>query len=135
MTHIISTIVPESLRMSTVDKLFGLAYVTQLEPTVFSFAGALAPAYQGAYWDFYTLSNGGFYMAPRLDESFTIECDGFDVQLTADALGIAACLYAYSHLSMEAKGPIVESYTDQYHWVREFALGHTDAGAIMQVID
>lgn len=136
MTHIISTIVPERLRMSTVDKLFGLAYVTQLEPTVFAFAGALAPAYQGAYWDFYTLSNGGFYMAPRLDESFTIECDnGFDGQLSADALGIVACLYAYSHLSMEAKGPIVEVYSEQYHWLREFALGPAEAGAIMQVID
>jgi len=136
MTHIISTIVPESLRMSTVDKAFGLAYVTQLEPTVFSFAGALAPAYQGAYWDFYTLSNGGFYMAPRLDESFTIESDnGFNGRLSADALGIAACLYSFSHLSMEAKGQIVETYTEQYHWLREFALGHADAGAIMRVID
>ena len=136
MTPIISTIVPEQQRMSTVDKFLGIAYVTQLEPTVFSFAGALAPAYQGAYWDFYTLSNGGFYMAPRLDESFTIECDdGFAGQLTADALGIAACLYAYSHLSMEAKGPIVEVYTEHYHWLREFALGHAEAGAIMRVID
>ena len=122
--------------MSTVDKLFGLAYVTQLEPTVFSFAGALAPAYQGAYWDFYTLSNGGFYMAPRLDESFTIECDnGFDERLSSDALGIAACLYSYSHLSMEAKGPIVETYTDQYHCLREYALEHAEGGALMRVID
>ncbi|MFO1263986.1 MAG: antirestriction protein [Rhodoferax sp.] len=136
MAHIISTIVPESLRMSTVDGLFALAYSVQLEPTVFSFASALAPDYQGAYWDFYTLSNGGFYMAPRLEEAFAIECDnGFDGQLSADALGIAACLYSYSHLSMEAKGPIVEVYTEHYHWLREFALDHSEAGAIMQVID
>jgi hypothetical protein len=69
-THsIINTIVPESERMNIVDGLYGMAYMLKLEPAVFSIAEALAEEYTGGYWDFYDLSNGGFYMAPAMTQS------------------------------------------------------------------
>ena len=43
----------------------------------------------------YQLSNGGFYMAPAADRLFHVICKNqFEGDLTADALGITACLYA-----------------------------------------
>ena len=32
----------------------------------------MAESYKGAYWEFFTLSNGGFYMAPAGDEVFHV---------------------------------------------------------------
>jgi hypothetical protein len=103
--HVTRQIVPEASRMDTVDKLFGLQYVLKLEPLVFQFAENLAESYDYGYWAFYCLDSGGFYMAPLGDASgtdivYNVSCpNGFDGQMTADALGIVACLYAYSHLS------------------------------------
>jgi hypothetical protein len=45
-----------------VDKLFGIVYVLKLEPTVFNMACMLAAEYDGTYWQFFTLSKGGFFM-------------------------------------------------------------------------
>lgn len=130
-----STLVPESERMSVVDTLFGVRYVTLLEPTVFSMAGMLAAAYDGAFWEFYTLSNGGFYMAPRGDDIFDVSCDnGFDGKLSASGLGIASCLYAYSHLSFGGDA-FADLCATQYHLLREHAFEHPEALEIMRAID
>jgi len=66
--------------------------VIQLPPCTFQWH--LAHEYKGGYWDFYTLSNGGFYMALNSDASFDVICDNqYRGNLSADALGITACLY------------------------------------------
>lgn len=134
-TSIISTIVPESERMAVVDRLFGIQYVTLLEPTVFAMAEHLSSQYNGGYWQFQTLSNRGFYMAPRLDTIFDVSCEnGFEGKLSADALGIAACLFSYSHLSFGG-GTFAETCAKQYHLLREFLVEHAEARLILQATD
>jgi hypothetical protein len=139
-------LVPEAERMAFVDQLFGTGYVLKLEPTVFGFAERLANAYRGGYWEFYELSNGGFYMAPRvstgdgLDGAFHVSCDnGFEGQLSADALGITACLYAYSHLSFGDGVPGTRRFTqvcaDQYHLLRVYMFGHPEVAEILGAVD
>ena len=54
--------------------------------------------------------------------------------MSADALGITACLYAYSHLSF-AQNSFGELCAQHYHWLREYALDHSEAGAIFAAID
>lgn len=131
-----SRLVPETERMDFVDKLFGIKYVLKLEPTIFQFAEHLAaPQYSGGYWQFYALSNAGFYMAPRTDTIFSISSDnGFEGQMSADALGVTACLYAYSHLSF-TEGAFGETCAQHYHWLREYAMDHAEARAIIAAID
>lgn len=132
---ITNTIVPEPERLAFVDHIFGIQYVLKLEPTVFSMAETLASEYSGGYWEFHSLSNGGFYMAPRLDTIFDVSCDnGFEGKLTPDALGITACLYAYSHLSF-GEDRLAQVCAEQYHLLRDFALGQKEAAAIIRVID
>jgi len=134
-TTITRTVVPETARMDTVDKLFGIKYVLKLEPTVFQFAEQLADNYDYGYWEFYTLSNGGFYMALRSDTIYNVSCEnGFDGQMTADALGIVACLYAYSNLSF-GDGAFVEACAEHYHWLREYAMDHPEVRSILRAID
>ena len=95
-------LVPEDQRMAVAERLFGIHFPLKLEPVVFGITERMAGDYKGGYWDFYTLSNGGFYMAPSMDRVFHIACDNmFEGDLSADALGITACLYTYSNLSFE----------------------------------
>ena len=130
-----SRLVPESERMALVDRLFGLRYVLQVEPTVFQMAEHLAaPQYDGGYWNFYTLSNGGFFMAPRSDTVFTVSSmNGFEGQMTAEALGTTACLFAYSHLSFTPA--LADVCSEHYHLLREFAMDHAEVRGILAAID
>jgi hypothetical protein len=132
---ITSQLVPTSERMNVVDKAFGIQYVLVLEPAVFRFAETLAHAYKGAYWNFHTISNGGFYMAPRSDTIFAVSCEnGFEGKLSADALGIASCLYAYSHLSF-GDDAFAETCANQFHMLREYMFQHPEVKAILRTID
>ncbi len=115
--------------------LFGLSFPLAVEPMIFTMAGKIARAYSGGYWIFYALSNGGFYMAPSEDGPFQVECEnGFRGTLSADALGITACLYAYSLLSFSGTG-ISEVCAEQYHLLREFMFDHAEVEAILMAID
>lgn len=126
--------IPDDRRGDHVDGLFGSAYPLQLEPAVFAFASKLSPAYHGAYWHMYALSNGGFYMAPD-DDPFDVRCpNGYEGTLSADAFGIVTALYAFSHLSFGDKA-IARTYARHYHRLRDFASEHEEAAAIFAAID
>lgn len=130
-----ATIVPEAERLDYVDRLFGICYVLQLEPAVFHMAESLASDYSGAYWTFHTISNGGFYMAPRLDTMFKVSCaNGYEGKLSVDALGLTACLYAYSHLSF-GEDRLAQVCAEHYHLLREYAFEHPEASAIVRATD
>lgn len=122
-------------RISHTARLFGLNFPMRLEPAIFSIAGNLAEAYDGRFWEFYKLSNGGFYMALASEEQFMVSSEnGYEGSMSGDALGITACLYAYSHLSF-GDGAFAETCAEHYHLLREFALDHAEVGSIMQAID
>ena len=137
---IASRLVPESERMAFVDRLFGIKYVLILEPTVFYFAEILAADNKGGYWDFYELSNGGFYMAPRTDTVFAVSIPcGREGEMTADALGITACLYTYSNLSFgddrTGTGAFAETCAKHYCLLREFMYRHSEVQSILRATD
>ena len=105
--------------MYTAD-LFGVRFPLNIEPAVYSIASNIATEYNGAYWEFYALSNGGFYMAPCSGQSYQVICEnGYKGKLSPDALGITACLYAYSHLSVSSNQNFAEICANHYHWLRE----------------
>lgn len=123
-------------RVSHTAALFGVHFPLRFEPYVYAVTSRLSTEYRGGYWEFYALSNGGFYMAPHADRLFRVSCDnGFEGNLSADALGIAACLYAYSHLSFDGDDAFVETCTEQYHLLRDYMLEHTEARGILGAID
>ena len=117
-------------RTAYTSALFGLDFPLRVEPAVFAWAGRLSGDYTGGLWEFYALSNGGFYMAPRTDEPYMVRCEnGFAGELSADGFGIAVCLYAYSQLSFAA-GAAAEICAEQYHLLREHALSHGESASI-----
>jgi len=128
-------LVPEARRMSVTGKYFGLHFPLQIEPMVYGITERMAGEYSGGYWDFYTLSNGGIYMAPAGDDVYHVTCDNmFEGDLSADALGITACLYAYSHLSFSG-GRFGRVCACHYHRLREYMMEHPEVAAILGATD
>ena len=128
-------LVPEDQRMDVVDQLFGTAFPLQLEPVVYGITDRMAEGYDGGYWHFYTLSNGGFYMAPAEERIFHVKCQNmYEGDLSADALGITSCLYAYSNLSFSLSD-IAREYARHYHLLREYSLEHAELSVILAATD
>ena len=128
-------LVPENQRMAVVDRLFGMRFPLELEPFIYGITERMAEDYSGGLWTFYTLSNGGFYMASSGDDVFHVTCDNmFEGDLSADALGITACLYAYSNLSF-ADGRFARVCACHYHRLREYMMEHPEVRSILGAID
>jgi hypothetical protein len=129
-------VVPEHQRVQHTADLFGLDFPLYVEPLVYALTDRLASEYNGGYWEFYVLSNGGFYMAPHSDMPFQVRCEnGFEGELSTNALGITICLYAYSQLSFTAESRLATTCARQYHRLRDYMLAHPEAGAILAAID
>jgi hypothetical protein len=128
--------VQDDQRINHTAEVFGIHFPLHLEPYVYAVTKSIAREYNGGYWEFYALSNGGFYMAPNSDSPFHVAClNGFEGNLSADALGIAACLYAYSHLSFTSRDDFAETCTRQFHWLRDYMMEHLEVQEILGAID
>ena len=128
-------LVPEDERLAITEKFFGIHYPLQLEPIIYTITEKMAGDYDGGYWEFYSLSNGGFYMAPSSDGVFHVTCDNqYEGDLSADALGITACLYAYSNLSF-GDGRFARVSACHYHRLREYMMDHAEVRGILGATD
>lgn len=147
-TTITSKLLTNKQRQDYPAKVFGgLTFPFMVEPTVFNCAALLVPTYRGGYWEMYRLSNDGFYMAPSCHSTYLVNSpNGYEGQLSPDALGICACLYTYSHLSFPSRGQqgdavgehwtsLQETCSHQYHLLRDYAMDHPEVIGILAVID
>jgi hypothetical protein len=108
--------------------------MTVVEHAVYHFMREFVREYKGAFWEFYELSNGGFYMAPASEPvRFDVHSNGFAETVSADAAGIIVCLFAFSHLSFQR--PEQDVFSRHFHKLREFALSHAEAKLILAAID
>ena len=136
MITITRQVVAVEQRINHTASLFGINFPMCFEPFVYSITTKIAAEYDGGYWEFYELSNGGFYMAPDPDQQFHVVCEnGFDGRLSGDALGVAVCLYAYSNLSFGDANEFAETCASQYHLLRDYMLEHKEVSTILGAID
>jgi hypothetical protein len=107
-----------------------------LEPHIFAWMDRLCASYSGGIWNFYTLSNGGAFMAPESedDEKWVLfnSGNGNEAELSSEAAGIAVCLLAYSHHACRTE---CDAMTEHYYRLRDYALEHPETRAIMRLID
>lgn len=104
-----------------------------LEHTIYDMTRRITDNYDGGLWNFYNLSNGGFYMAPKTDKSFDLSCENtFEHEVSADTAGIIACAMAYSHLSFLDNG---ECFAEAYQRLSDYIFQHRDAGIIRAALD
>jgi hypothetical protein len=135
-TSVTRHLVPEDQRLAVTAELFGAHFPLQIEPVIYGITERMAEAYSGGYWLMYTLDNGGFYMAPDDDRVFAVSCDNYYTgELSADALGVVATLYAFSHCSFSRNEGFGRVCAQHYHWLREFMYEHPEVAAILGAID
>ena len=76
-TPVTRSLIPEGQRLPHTATLFRTHFPLVIEPVIYGITDKMADAYYGGYWDFYTLDNGGFYLAPEGDQIFQVSCDNY----------------------------------------------------------
>ena len=122
--------VPDNARLGTLPRHFGIHMLT-VEGRIYDLLSQFCSSYDGGFWKFHELSNGGFYMSPPEGDSYVlnVEGNGYLGRMSSDAAGITVCLFAFSLMSSEYTN---EVFANHYHWLREFALNHPEARAIFR---
>ena len=130
---IIRVVVPQEERMWALPAVFG-RYSLEFEMSVYGWMDALCSDYTGGYWEFYQLSNGGFYMALSGVGRLKVICtgNGFEGEMSLDATGIVASLFAYNGLACRYQR---EQDVERYYRLRDYAFEHEEAGLIFRAID
>ncbi len=134
-TIIYREILSDAQRINQTAQRFGAAFSMKVEPVIYDMAAMLSVEYQGGYWDIFKLSNQGLYMAPCTEKKFAASSpNGYTGTLSADALGITACLFAFSHLSFD-NDALAAICSQHFHWLREYAIDHAEVQAILAATD
>lgn len=134
-----ATLIPDEQRLSFWPQHFGnIPQWVTLEPHIFAWMDRFCADYSGGIWQFYTLSNGGAFMAPESEgdseEKWTLfnSMNGNGGEMSPEAAGITVCLMAYSHHACRTE---CDAMTEHYYRLRDYALNHTECRAIMHIID
>jgi len=133
-----ASLVAEDNRLDFLPTSFTPRLMMHGEALVYAWMDRLSEDYKGGYWHFYTLSNGGFYLAPALESHMRVAVAGnwFEGELSADAAGIVATLFALCQLAADAQGTDAgDLLIDRYYFLRDFAAEHAEGPAIFRAID
>lgn len=136
---ITATLLPDAQRLHFWPQHFGgIQQWILLEPRIFGWMDRLCENYSGGIWRFYTLSNGGAFMAPEPDdendEQWTLfsTMNGNSAEISPMAAGITVCLLEYSRHACRTE---CDAMTAHYYRLRDYALNHPECSAIMHLID
>lgn len=130
-----ATLVPEDRRRDFLPSLFGLRHLILAENLLYTLMNRLSPQdYGGGFWDFYEFKGKPLYLVPTSKPRYRIRCDtnGYEGEVSADAAGIIATLFTFSHLSFHIQSDLpAEGFSRLYPYAAE----HPEAGEIFQAID
>ena len=125
-------IVDQEKRSDVLSSRFA-RYMLMVEDSIYMCMQRIVPEFRAGYWHFFELSNGGFYMAPDIDATQARSLTSAQFrEMTAEAVGIAACLLAFRELSSQIQNGVMARH---YFQLREFATGHAEADEILAVVD
>lgn len=130
-----AVIVPHNARQNFLPVLFGHSHLIVAENAVYALMERLSPLdYRGGSWDFYEHQGKPLFLAPRSRTRFRIIGDVtcFHGEVSAEAAGIIATMFAFSHLSFQFQSDrLVEGYERLY----AYSADHPEASEIFQAID
>lgn len=130
---IFATKVPVRERMGCFPGFFGDRFI-DTENTVYSFAENIVVGYRGEFWDFYRLSNGGFFIAPTkalLYELLVSFGNGYRGEMSARATGLVVCINSYDFLAESTRNIV---FVTQSERLREYANIHPEKSKILAAV-
>ena len=128
-------LVPDERRPEFLPTLFSLRHLIIAENTVYAMMDRLSPSdYGGGHWNFYEERGQPLFLAPTSKPRFRIagEITCFEGEVSAEAAGIIATLFALSHLSFRHEA---DQLSEAYMRLYEFTGDHPEAGEIFKAID
>lgn len=130
------TRVPDEQRLDFWFNYFGsVKGWATFEIVTFTTMGQFCEAYNGGYWEYCTLSNGGAFIYPDISEEeltlFNMH-NGNEATVSQEAAGIAVCLILYSIWSFQTESEVM---CDRFYQLRDYALQHPESAAIFHLID
>ena len=131
----LATIVSEDRREMFLPKLLGLPLLIVAENSVYSLMERLSPSdYGGGLWNFYEIGEQPLFLAPTSKPRFRIESEitEYRGEVSAEAAGIIATLFAFSHLSFRFESDFLAHGYERLHG---YVDGHPEASAIYRAID
>lgn len=130
---ITARLIHEAHRSSFLPKYTGNLF-WKFENVVYKTMDSICEDYAGGYWEFYELSNGGFYLAPALNQKLSISVSGnyYHGMISPDAAGVIATLFALFNLVWETQS---KDLYEQYLRLIDFAKEHKEAREILAAID
>lgn len=133
-TQIQITEITDKARFEFTANLFGENVCIEGELAVYQWMRRLCSSYNGGYWQFYGLSNGGFLMCPTGAKTFHLvwSLNWSDEVVSAQAAGIVATLFALSQVMETNPDDLV---VENYYRLREFLAEHPEAEAMFRLID
>ena len=133
MEIITATKMNDEERLDFFPRHVGVTKMLAFERHVFAWMGTLCKEYRGGFWEFYDLSNGGFYIAPVDEERMRLIWPGnyFDGEMSSDAAGIVATLFALNSFAEQISPAFGEKYMQLYDYIDS----HPEAQAIYAAID
>lgn len=103
------------------------------ESMVFRYMEEYCKPYKGGYWNFYTLSNKGFYIGLRRDSTLQVEnhLNYFSQEMSVDAASIGVNLLALCDCASKGDRSIINAFQH----LREYAKIHPEGHLILRFID
>lgn len=131
--RVTATLVPEDKRMGFLPRQLAgqnLAF----EFGVYDTADSISVDYDGGFWEFYELSNGGFYIAQNDERRYRLQVDtnGYAGECSADALGIICSLFSINTMLWIRP---TEHLNTKYYALYDYAAQHPEAATIFGAID
>ena len=130
--------VAQAQRFDFLPTYFGPALARRGEMLSYGWLRRLCSGYTGGHWNFYTLSNGGFYMAPDLSGKLEMVVAGnqFWGELSADAAGIVAIFFTLGQMAAECEGKDAgDALTRHYQSLLDFVADHPEAALFRSAIN
>ncbi|WP_119258532.1 antirestriction protein [Shinella zoogloeoides] len=130
-----AVIVPDEARQDFLPTLFGRSHLLVAENAVYAWMERLSPLdYRGGSWDFFEHESKPLFLAPRSRTRFRITGDVtcFQGEVSAEAAGIIATMFAFSHLSFQFQS---DRLVEGYERLHAYSADHPEASEIFQAID
>ncbi|MFK3663585.1 antirestriction protein [Scandinavium sp. NPDC088450] len=110
------------------------------EATVYAYAGRYCPEYQGGYWQFYRLPEGGGYMAPDTEIlTFRNADNGFEQSVSGEVAGIILTALVLNHRSWHHshndQEALCHHFCRRYEQLMAFVDSHPQSATVWRALD
>ncbi len=133
MEVITKTLVKDNKRLDFLPHFVGDNFL-RYEQMIYGGMDRFCKEYNGGYWQYYTLSNGGFLMVLDENKRFSVECltNYYDGNMSAEAVSIGVNLYVQNVFAWEVNA---ERFSEAFYCLRDYAAQHDEAREIFAFID